>query len=469
MSLKKTIVSGAAALAIMGTAAAAMQLATDGTGDYLISPVYYGVGNFKTDLKVVNTNTTNAVVAKVIVRGGKESKELVDFALYLTPGDVWTGKIYQDSDGDVYIESHDDSLMFGMKEKTITVPDKNASGKCDNKELKIITPIVSGTLPGGKVDLTERASAKNDEARRGYVEVIGVAAYDPNKILDVINKELNVSKFTWNEGCEFNKTLFYTGIRILDQKYDINVSDDLGAHKPTGADLTGEQVIYATATDDKDKRFMKLPMLAIEDAHTQDLEGDGVLKSEYDLGDTGSITQLHTILNKKHVYVLYDGNEDQTDIVPTQVIFTYPYMNIAEYNLSAQTAMLFRDMSETAAACKFKCTSGFDNGCTPTSPDGNPEDELSGGITQTTPCPVKTITDEVGIVFDHDPTANIKDPYISKYAFTTGGYVDINLTNVPVAGQYSTDNGLPVIPTTIMAKDIGGLYLNNHLYNPYNR
>jgi len=471
MSLKKAIVSGAAALALMGTAASAVQLATDGTGDYLIAPVYYALGNWKTDIKVVNTNTTKAVVAKVVVRGGKASKELVDFAIYLTPGDVWTAKLYQE-DGKVYIESHDDSLMLGQKQEILTVKDENASGDCTEQNITLIAPVLRADVDGFKRDLSMVAESKSDEARRGYVEIIGLAQYDPQAIIN----EINASVFSWNEGCEFNKTLLYTAARIAGNSNDLNSTN---AGDVSGADLTGEQTISATAAADSDKRFMKLPMLAIEDLATSP-KTDGVLGPDTDATSTvysdTSAPAYHALLNKEHVYVLYEGNSDATDIVPTQVLFTYPYKtNVAEYNLSTSTNMMFRDATEQAQACShIPCVTGINGNLCGAGDSGagftgtNPDEEISG-YTPPPPegCPVITITDEVATVFDHDPSANINDPYISQYAFKTGGYIDLDLENVATSG--GDKSGLPVIPTTIMAKDIDGLYLNNHLYNPYNR
>lgn len=71
-----------------------------GLGQALIYP-YYTVqsvdGNaFNTFVSVVNTTTTGKVV-KVRVREGKNSREVLDFNLYLSPNDVWTGAIIPSS------------------------------------------------------------------------------------------------------------------------------------------------------------------------------------------------------------------------------------------------------------------------------------------------------------------------------------------------------------------------------------
>lgn len=80
----------------IGSAHAVYQDA-NGIGQALIYP-YYTVqqdssGNsFNTYLSVVNTTATGKVV-KVRFREGKNSREVLDFNLYLSPNDVWTGAI----------------------------------------------------------------------------------------------------------------------------------------------------------------------------------------------------------------------------------------------------------------------------------------------------------------------------------------------------------------------------------------
>src|SRR5690348_7371411 len=83
-------------LGIAGTAHAIYQ-DPNGLGQALIYP-YYTVnsdpdGNpFWTLFSVVNT-TTDVKVVKVRFREGKASAEVLDFNLYLSPNDVWTGAV----------------------------------------------------------------------------------------------------------------------------------------------------------------------------------------------------------------------------------------------------------------------------------------------------------------------------------------------------------------------------------------
>ena len=94
---RKALVS--AVLGTMGVAGSAHAIYQDpnNLGEALIYP-YYTVNNdpagnpFNTFISVVNTNTDVKVV-KVRFREGKASQEVLDFNLYLSPNDVWTGAV----------------------------------------------------------------------------------------------------------------------------------------------------------------------------------------------------------------------------------------------------------------------------------------------------------------------------------------------------------------------------------------
>lgn len=88
----------AAVLAGLGVAGTAEAVYHDvnGVGQVLVYPYYTvnsaGGGAFNFYLSVVNT-TTKAKVVKVRFREGKTSVEVLDFNLYLSANDVWTGAV----------------------------------------------------------------------------------------------------------------------------------------------------------------------------------------------------------------------------------------------------------------------------------------------------------------------------------------------------------------------------------------
>lgn len=429
MSLKRALVSGAAALALAGTAAmAAIHVEKDGTGDYLISPVYFANTNgWQTKIKVVNTNITSAVIAKVIVREGKSSKELVDFPLFLTPGDVFEATIKAESDGNVYIESSDDSVIV----KSDGTPGIRVN-------LTQARQLVEALKPG--CDLSEF---------KGYIEVIGLG--DINET--TLKNWATAAKTSWSVNCPYPKKILFNNVKgASSADLDLTKAVDVA-----NSDLMGQQIIYRNVADNNGKRAMFLNMLAFGDTFTDAVDGDGVLGTDANIQTLGgSVTDLKNELAKSHVYIAYEGN-DQLKADPFLTIFTYPYWknaddaNCSAYYTLSEANVAFRDMEEHAAFCGGGCGEG---------------NYLSG---PTGDCPKHNMKDEVQIVFLHDEGA--PDAWANQYLFNAGGYIDINLSAADRKGYTENLNwkGLPVIPTTFYAKKVGDLYLNNHLYNQYRK
>ena len=89
-SLTTALLAGLAGAAGLVTTANAVNLNPDGLGQVLIYPFYTVDGGNNTQISVVNT--TNRVKAvKVRFLEARNSREVLDFNLYLSPFDVWTG------------------------------------------------------------------------------------------------------------------------------------------------------------------------------------------------------------------------------------------------------------------------------------------------------------------------------------------------------------------------------------------
>jgi len=435
MSLKKYLVSGAAALALVGTAAmaASVHIEKDGTGDYLIAPAYFAnSASWSTKIKVVNTNTTAAVIAKVIIREGVMSKELVDFPLFLTPGDVFEGTLHY-RDGAIYFDTDDDSV-------------KLAAGQ-----------------HGLQVNLTQRADILRGQGfscvneTKGYVEIIGLG--------DVNMSTLKSWDSNWTgETCPYDKEVLFDKIKGGDIT-SLNLDETVPV---ADSDLMGQQIIMRNVADNNGKRAMFLNMLAFGGVSEATISGNGVLGTDQNiktLFGAAKLNELKDELTKSHAYVMYEGNADyKAD--PFLTIFTYPYWKNEDSNASCATAYkldenttIFRDMSENSNYCdKAPCVVTSDNNNDGLGLSGPTEEQ-----NQTT-CPKPEFTDEVSIIFLHDPEGSGPDAWANKYLFSSGGYIDIKL---PDSGESNVWKGLPIIPTTFYAKKVGDLYLNNHLYNQY--
>ena len=96
---KKSLCVALAAAGMLGAAgvAQAVNVSADGLGNVLIYP-YYTVRNdsngnaYNTLMSVVNT-TASMKAVKVRFREGKNSAEVLDFNVFLSPFDVWTASI----------------------------------------------------------------------------------------------------------------------------------------------------------------------------------------------------------------------------------------------------------------------------------------------------------------------------------------------------------------------------------------
>jgi len=74
--------------------ASAVNLNPDGVGQVLLYPYYTVNGGQQTLLSVVNTDTVNGKAVKVRFLEGYNSREVLDFNLFLSPADVWTAGLF---------------------------------------------------------------------------------------------------------------------------------------------------------------------------------------------------------------------------------------------------------------------------------------------------------------------------------------------------------------------------------------
>lgn len=90
-SLYLALAAGIGAVGVAGSASA-VNIAPNGLGQVLIYPYYTVRGGTDTALSVVNTTASGKAV-KVRFTEGKNSREVLDFNLYLSPRDVWAAAI----------------------------------------------------------------------------------------------------------------------------------------------------------------------------------------------------------------------------------------------------------------------------------------------------------------------------------------------------------------------------------------
>ncbi|QBQ53531.1 hypothetical protein [Nitrosococcus wardiae] len=101
--MKKTKLATAVSLALAGSAGAlntaqAVNINPDGLGEVLLYP-YYTVRDDHDTLITVTNTTPDVKAVKVRFLDGQNTKEVLDFNLYLSPFDVWTGALVATEEG----------------------------------------------------------------------------------------------------------------------------------------------------------------------------------------------------------------------------------------------------------------------------------------------------------------------------------------------------------------------------------
>jgi hypothetical protein len=101
---RKSLLALALASAVSGAAlmsaapAHAVNIAQDGVGEVLLFPYYTVRNGWDTYVHLTNTST-DTVLAKIRFREAKNSREVRDFNLILSPNDQWTGAVTIDGSG----------------------------------------------------------------------------------------------------------------------------------------------------------------------------------------------------------------------------------------------------------------------------------------------------------------------------------------------------------------------------------
>ena len=133
----------------------------EGTGQVLIYPFYTARGGNDTLISIVNT-TKRGKAVKVRFREALNSREVLDFHLYMSPFDVWTAAVTANDDGGATLFTSDTSC---------TVPAIPADG-VDFLTFDFSQAPVAGQFAGTQ----DGAGTGIERTASGYVEVIEMAS-----------------------------------------------------------------------------------------------------------------------------------------------------------------------------------------------------------------------------------------------------------------------------------------------------
>ena len=289
----KKLISTAVISTICATAlnADTPNISRDGMGDFLIAPLYEAKGNVCSDVTVFNTNDTNSILAKVAFRERISSQE-VDFPIFLSPGDVWEGKVCQASSGDVILTSNDDSNH----------------------------PSIKGVLATGK-DLTaqsKKAGHKNIDFTKGYVEVYPIAEFNEKSTAKV------------------NKS-------VLVKRWDALIKGDTSNPKLVKSGVDGYSLSGTVAFETKGSKTSVMPMLAFKGTDDKQVTGSAIAYSNDTSPDLLlGIDKKHQILKdlqKTTTSFTYD-NSGKGQFINFTFPFGYVHGQLRTYKI------IIRDMSE---------------------------------------------------------------------------------------------------------------------------
>jgi hypothetical protein len=288
----KKIVSSLAISSVLATGLFADKptISKDGMGDFLIAPVYIAKDNVCSDIKIFNTNETSSILAKVAFRERISSQE-VDFPIFLSPGDVWEGKVCQSSNG-VILTSSDDSNHPAVREVL-------ANGK--NLTLQ-----------------SKRAGHTNVDFTTGYVEVYPIAEYK-----EKCNRKVDKS--------------------ILVKRWDALISGDTSDPKLRKNGVDGYSLSGVVSFEVDGSETASIPMLAFKGANDKVVTGSAIAYSndtspELLLGPDKKHQILH-LLQKRTTSFYYDNyGKDQ------YIYLTFPFGYVEDQIRTYKITV--RDMSE---------------------------------------------------------------------------------------------------------------------------
>lgn len=139
-------------------------------GDALIYPSFRTGAGWNTEMTVANTSSKNAVVAKVVLYAASDSRELIDFNIYLSADDVFTFNI--DEEG--YVVTSDDSI-----EKSARRAEEVAAASDDD------------TVEMNKYRTERKITSKPLPVEQGYAVIYAMAEANASKAGDnLINHKL---------------------------------------------------------------------------------------------------------------------------------------------------------------------------------------------------------------------------------------------------------------------------------------
>ena len=142
-----------AQLRLSPTNTVGLSVSEGGKGHSLVIPYFSAQNGNMTVLHVVNTDTVHGKLAKVRFRSAANSDDILDFQVFMSPGDVWTAAVTEGADGVAALTTADGTCTLPALAKGVP------------------QPFVTDRL-------SEKAGNIANQTREGYVEIFNMADID---------------------------------------------------------------------------------------------------------------------------------------------------------------------------------------------------------------------------------------------------------------------------------------------------
>lgn len=291
--------AGSASAAMSDVTAVDFVQSEGGAGHILLVPYYTAQNGNMSVLHVVNTDTVNGKAVKVRFRGAANSDDVLDFTVFLSPGDVWTGSVQADGDG----------AAFYTDDTSCTYPN------------------ISGQKTAFKAD---RLRDSNDVAgtKEGYIEILNMADLVKGKATDSKVDIFAATKHKANGAAPDCTDSVLEKTLALDPKKTTEASE-LGFDVPSGQ-LTGDWYIINVAETNTFSGASTAIKAVSDKATRANGTGQFVLFPQDDAISAAAATpDLYTadpVLKREKVYNAKD--ELVTDL-PLQVAVNYDFPDLS--------------------------------------------------------------------------------------------------------------------------------------------
>ena len=101
VAMQANVAGGAAAVVVVNN--------NNHIGHNLVLPYFTAQGDNATLISLTNNDLTNGKAVKVRFRGAANSDDVLDFSVYLSPGDIWTAAVSKNADGLAQLRTDDNS------------------------------------------------------------------------------------------------------------------------------------------------------------------------------------------------------------------------------------------------------------------------------------------------------------------------------------------------------------------------